>query len=89
MSKAKIQRKYETAILENALLLKQLRTPSGNTVTVTRPELGTFLEPFSERNGVGHDMTAIIKDAILGKSGMKFVQSKDGRKEVSVEITGV
>ena len=89
MSKAKIQRKYETAILENALLLKQLRTVSGETVTVTRPELGTFLEPFSERNGVGHDMTAIIKDAILGKPGMKFVQSKTGHKEVSVEITGI
>jgi len=89
MSKSKLQRKFETAILENALLLKQLRTPSGETVTVTRPELGTFLEPFSERNGVGHDMTAIIKDAIMGKAGMKFVQSKTGHKEVSVDITGL
>ncbi len=89
MSKSKLQRKYETAILENALLIRQLRTPSGETVSVTRPELGTFLEPFSERNGVGHDMTAIIKDAILGKVGMKFVQSKTGHKEVSVEITGI
>jgi len=89
MSKAKLQRKFETAILENALLIRQLRTPAGETVTVTRVELGAFLEPFSERNGVGHDMTAIIKDAILGKVGMKFVQSKTGHKEVSVEITGL
>ncbi len=89
MSKAKLQRKYETAILENALLIKQLKTDKGVTVAVTRPELGSFLEPFSERNGVGHDMTAIIKDAILGKVGMKFVQSKTGHKEVSVLVTGV
>jgi hypothetical protein len=89
MSKAKTQRKYETAILENALLIKQLRTDKGVTVKVTRPELGTFLEPFSERDGVGHDMTAIIKDAILGRVGMKFCQAKTGHKEVWVEVTGL
>jgi len=89
MSKAKLQRKFETAILENALQIKQLKLPKGSTVTVTRPELGSFLEPVSERKGVGHDMTAIIKDAILGKPGMKFVQSKTGHKEVSVEVTGI
>lgn len=89
MSKARLQRKYETAILENALLIKQLKTPKGTTVVVTRPELGAFLEPFSERNGVGHEMSAIIKDAILGKIGMKFVKSKTGHKEVSVEVTGL
>lgn len=88
MSKAKLQRKYETAILENALLMKQLKTPKGTTVNVTRVELGAFLEPFSERAGVGHDMTTIIKDAILGRSGMKFSQSKTGHKEVWVEVTG-
>ncbi len=89
MSKAKLQRKYETAVLENALLIKQLKTPKGVTVSVTRPELGAFLEPVSEREGVGHDMTAIIKDAILGKHGMKFAQAKTGHKEVWVEVTGL
>lgn len=89
MSKAKLQRKYETAILENAYSIKQLRTPKGVTVKVTRVESGAFLEPFSERQGVGHDMTPIIKDAVLGKAGMKVVQSKTGHKEVWVEITGL
>ena len=89
MSKAKTQRKYETAILENALLIKQLKTDKGVTVKVTRVELGAFLEPFSERAGVGHDVSAIIKDAILGRAGMKFCQAKTGHKEVWVEVTGL
>jgi len=38
---------------------------------------------------VGHDVTPIIKDAIAGHLGMKFVQSKTGHKEVSVEVTGL
>jgi hypothetical protein len=89
MSKTKLKRKYETAIIENGLLLIQVKTPKNVTVTVTRPEIGAFLEPVAERNGVGHDVTTLIKDAILGKVGMKFVQSKTGHKEVSVEITGM
>jgi len=89
MSKVKYQRKLETAIVENSLLLIQSKLTSGELKVVTRPFIGKFLEPASKRDGVGHDMTAIIKDAILGKVGMKFVQSKTGHKEVTVEITGL
>jgi hypothetical protein len=89
MSKSKLQRKFETAIVENALLIVQLKTAKGVTVKITRPEVGAFLEPVSQRDGVGHDMTAIIKDAILGRSGMKFCQSKTGHKDVWVEVTGI
>ena len=32
---------------------------------------------------------SIIKDAILGKHGMKFAQAKTGHKEVWVEVTGL
>jgi len=89
MSKVKYQRKLETAIVENSLLLIQSKLTTGQLKVVTRPFIGKFLEPASKREGVGHDMTAIIKDAILGKVGMKFVQSKTGHKEVTVEITGI
>jgi hypothetical protein len=88
MSKAKYQRKLETSIVENCLLLIQSNLTSGETTTVTRPFIGKFLEPASKRDGVGHDMTPIIKDALAGHQGMKFIQSKTGHKEVSVEITG-
>ena len=89
MSKVKYQRKLETAIVENSLLLIQSKLTSGEVKVVTRPFIGKFLEPASKRDGVGHDMTSIIKDAILGRVGMKFVQSKTGHKEVTVEITGL
>lgn len=89
MSKAKYQRKLETAIVENGLLLIQSKLASGETKSVTRPFIGKFLEPASNRDGVGHDVTPIIKDAIAGHIGMKFVQSKTGHKEVSVEVTGL
>jgi hypothetical protein len=89
MSKAKYQRKLETTIVENSLLLIQSKLASGELKVVTRPFIGKFLEPASKRDGIGHDMTAIIKDAILGRVGMKFVQSKTGHKEVTVEITGL
>ena len=89
MSKVKYQRKLETAIVENSLLLIQSKLTSGELKVVTRPFIGKFLEPASKRDGVGHDMTAIIKDAIRGKVGMKFVQSKTSHKEVTVEITGL
>jgi hypothetical protein len=56
---------------------------------VSRPFIGKFLEPASKRDGVGHDVTSIIKDAIAGRPGLKFLQSKTGHKEVSVEVTGL
>jgi hypothetical protein len=34
-------------------------------------------------------VTSIIKDALAGHQGMKFIQSKTGHKEVTVEITGL
>ena len=89
MSKAKYQRKLETAIVENGLLLIQSKLETGEVKTITRPFIGKFLEPASKRDGVGHDMTPIIKDALAGHQGMKFIQSKTGHKEVSVEITGL
>jgi hypothetical protein len=89
MSKVKYQRKLETAIVENGLLLIQSKLTAGEVKTVTRPFIGKFLEPASKRDGVGHDVTTIIKDAIAGHPGMKFNQAKDGRKEVTVEITGL
>ena len=89
MSKVKYQRKLETAIVENGLLLIQSKLTSGELKTVTRPFIGKFLEPATKRDGVGHDVTSIIKDAIAGHQGMKFVQSKTGHKEVSVEIVGL
>ena len=89
MSKAKYQRKLETAIVENGLLLIQSKLETGEIKTITRPFIGKFLEPASKRDGVGHDMTPIIKDAILGRVGMKFIQSKTGHKEVTVDITGL
>lgn len=89
MSKAKYQRKLETLIVDNGLQLIQSKLATGEVKSVTRPFIGKFLEPASKRDGVGHDMTAIIKDAIAGRAGMKFVQSKTGHKEVSVEITGL
>ena len=89
MSKAKYQRKLETAIVENGLLLIQSKLATGEVKTITRPFIGKFLEPASKRDGVGHDMTPIIKDALAGHQGMKFIQSKTGHKEVSVEITGL
>jgi hypothetical protein len=89
MSKAKYQRKLETAIVENGLLLIQSKLTTGEIKTVTRPFIGKFLEPASKRDGVGHDVTSIIKDAIAGRPGLKFVQSKIGHKEVSVEVTGL
>jgi hypothetical protein len=89
MSKAKYQRKLETNLVDNGLQLVQSKLATGVTVTKTRPFIGKFLEPASNREGVGHDLTAIIKDAIAGRPGMKFVQSKTGHKEVSVEITGL
>ena len=89
MSKVKYQRKLETLIVDNGLQLIQSKLTSGEVKVVTRPFIGKFLEPASNRDGVGHDVTAIIKDAIAGRPGMKFIQAKDGRKEVSVEITGL
>jgi len=89
MSKAKYTRKLETAIVENGLLLIQSKLATGEEKTVTRPFIGKFLEPASKRDGVGHDVTSIIKDAIAGHPGLKFVQSKTGHKEVTVEITGL
>ena len=89
MSKAKFQRKLETAIVENGLLLLQSKLATGEVKTVTRPFIGKFLEPASKRDGVGHDVTTIIKDAIAGHQGMKFVQSKTGHREVTVDITGL
>lgn len=89
MSKAKYQRKLETAIVENGLLLIQSKLTTGELKTVTRPFIGKFLEPATKRDGVGYDVTSIIKDAIAGHQGMKFIQSKTGRKEVTVEITGL
>jgi hypothetical protein len=89
MSKAKYQRKLETAIVENGLLLIQSKLALGEVKTVTRPFIGKFLEPATKRDGVGHDVTSIIKDAIAGHQGMKFIQSKTGHKEVTVDITGL
>ena len=89
MSKAKYQRKLETAIVENGLLLIQSKLVTGEVKTVTRPFIGKFLEPASKRDGVGHDVTTIIKDAIAGHQGMKFFQSQTGHKKVTVEITGL
>ena len=89
MSKAKYQRKLETAIVENGLLLIQSKLTPGELKTVTRPFIGKFLEPATKRDGVGHDVTSIIKDALAGHQGMKFIQSKTGHKEVTVEITGL
>ena len=89
MSKAKYQRKLETAIVDNGLQLIQSKLGPGEVKIVSRPFIGKFLEPAAKRDGVGHDVTTIIKDAIAGRSGMKFVQSKTGHKEVTVEITGL
>ena len=89
MSKAKYQRKLETAIVETGLLLIQSKLTTGELKVVTRPFIGKFLEPAAKRDGVGFDVTTIIKDAIAGHIGMKFVQSKTGHKEVTVEITGL
>jgi len=89
MSKSKYTRKLETAIVENGLLLIQSKLATGEVKTVSRPYIGKFLEPASKRDGVGHDVTAIIKDAIAGHPGLKFIQSKTGHKEVTVEVTGL
>jgi len=89
MSKAKYQRKLETTLVDNGLQLIQSKLDKGVSVIKTRPFIGKFLEPATNRAGVGHDLTAIIKDAIAGRLGMKFIQSKTGHKEVSVEITGL
>lgn len=89
MSETKYKRKLETAIVENGLLLIQARLLTGEVRTVTRPFIGKFLEPASNREGVGHDVTLIIKDAIAGHQGMKFFQSQTGHKKVTVEITGL
>lgn len=89
MSKAKYQRKLQTNLVENGLLLMQSKLDTGVTIKVTRPFLGKFIEPAADRKGVGHDFTPIIKDAVLGKVGMKVVQAKTGHKEVTVEVTGL
>ena len=89
MSKAKYQRKLETAIVDSGLQLIQSKLTKGEVKVVSRPFIGKFLEPASKRDGVGHEVTAIIKDAIAGRPGMKFVQSKTGHKEVWVEVTGL
>ena len=89
MSKAKFQRKLATSLVENSFLYVQSGLATGVTVTMTRPQIGKFLEPVMKKNGVGFELTPIIKDAVLGKFSMKFVQSKTGHKEVSVEITGL
>jgi hypothetical protein len=89
MSKVKYQRKLETALIENGLLLIQAKLSTGETKKVSRPFLGKFIEPATNRSGVGHTVTPIIKDAILGKVGMKFIQNTTGHKEVFVEVTGL
>ena len=83
------RRKLETTIVENGLLLMQSKLLTGEVRTITRPFIGKFLEPASDREGVGHDLTEIIKDAIAGRQGMKFFQSQTGHKKVTVEITGL
>jgi hypothetical protein len=89
MSKVKYQRKLATNLVENSFLYEQSGLATGVTVTMTRPQIGKFLEPVMKKNGVGFELTPIIKDALLGKPGMKFVQSKTGHKEVTVDITGL
>ena len=64
MSKAKYQRKLETAIVDNGLQLIQSKLGPGEVKIVSRPFIGKFLEPAAKRDGVGHDVTTIIKDAI-------------------------
>ena len=89
MSLKKYQRKLETAVIENGLLLIQSKLKSGETKTVSRPYLCGFLEPASQRNGHGHDLSSVIKDAIVGRPGFKYIQKDTGHKQVFVEITGL
>jgi hypothetical protein len=54
-----------------------------------RTELGGIVEPFSKKNGIGPNLTTVLRRAVLGHTGIKVVQSKIGRKEVTVEVTGL
>ena len=89
MASTALKEKRLANIFENGLLLLQDNTPSGTTVSLGRTELGGIVEPFAKKNGVGPNLTSILRRAVLGHPGLKVVQSKTGRKEVTVEVTGI
>ena len=89
MSKVKVQRKIATQMIETYIRYVQTELNVGEVKLVSRPMIGKFIEPATNKKGVGFELTPSIKDAIVGIPGTKFVQSKDGHKEVFVEVTGV
>jgi|LauGreDrversion4_2_1035121.scaffolds.fasta_scaffold362926_5 hypothetical protein len=89
MASVALKEKRLANIFENGLLLLQDNTPTGVTVSLGRTELGGIVEPFSKKNGIGPNLTTVLRRAVLGHTGIKVVQSKIGRKEVTVEVTGL
>ena len=89
MSNFTLKEKRLINIFENGLLLLQDNTPSGATIKLSRTELGGIVEPFAKKNGVGINLTAVLRAAVSGHPGLKVVQATTGRKEVTVEVTGI
>jgi hypothetical protein len=89
MTNTKLKEKRLINLFENGLLLLQDNTPVGSTVKLGRTELGGIVEPFTKKNGVGINLTSVLRAAVLGHTGLKVVQETTGRKEVTVEITGI
>lgn len=89
MTNTKLKEKRLINLFENGLLLLQDNTPAGSTVKMGRTELGGIVEPFTKKNGVGINLTSVLRAAVLGHPGLKVVQETTGRKEVTVEVTGI
>lgn len=76
-------------LVRNGFLLIQGRTDKGYTVTLERTAVGSWVEPFAGKEGFGHDLTDILRNATWGMPGMTVRQLSTGKKQVYVDITGI
>jgi len=87
MSKAKAIYDAEVLILRGFILREQADLSTGISVLTSRTKYGGKLEVESPHNGIGHNLTAKLEDAVKGLPGVDIVKQPNGR--VFVKKTGL